>query len=1487
MAEVGVLNLQIHDNSAKAAEGLGRLASALERVRKSVGGGLKLGNVGTQIEKINTAVSGATTGGKVENLSRLASALKEVKEASNGIKTPNLKGIADIGKTSAGSAADRIKKTTDEATEGFTEMKAGIEGTNESTEKMAQSMEQVFYSVKKAKRETKEFFSQYNPKTGNFEPLEGVKSMSDLNAYYAQQDAAREAERVAQAARSAELQKNDPIMAAIRSKTEGTASEMENASAATEQVTQELEKVEQASDHAASGLQRVKEALIGAEEDCGSFKTAISNIIPGLGRLTKELMRTARRMAMRAAIRQFTEGFKEGIENLYFYSKAVGTDFVTSMNNAASSMMYFKNSIGAAVAPAIMALVPVLQTVVNWVITAINYVNQFLALISGRGGWTKALPVAADAFTETAKKAKGAGGAAKEAAKDVKELLADWDELNIIQSETGGGSGGGGGGGGAGATGAEYASMFEEVKGFNKELESFVRNMEDQFGSIWNFVKEIGAAILAWKVSAAFGGIVGALAGLVGAGITLHLVAKTTAAFDNTYLDTGNIGWLLLGALTPAVGGAFAQKLLSQALHGSPIAKLTWPVFMTIASIVDIATLAGRTDVSALDEKSIWMSVKAGLESGAAAGYIAYAVMGKSLVGSLTGGAAVAIGTIGVAIGIKAIAQAAAGGPTEESIKAAAISSALLGTGGFLLAKAAHASTMGALGLGAAVASGTVATLGAGVAIQAIAQASDEGPTEEQVKAAISGSLMAGAGAGVLAKIVGGLTLGGAVAAGAAAILATISAGVGVRAIVQATESGVTMDRIKELAISSAGMGLAGGALAYLGGAAGLAALTFGGGVALATAAVITVGVGIAAAINASKDDITWGENKLTAEDIESFVNQEMFTVDVKTTGKIITEKLIQPSEEQRQTLQTDLTTMLGDWKVIKLGIASEQDYAAMHQDIDTILSDIDTYVQTAKDAGKLTLQFTPTLVGDTEGEQTDWFSSYTKGWDTVDKFASDTGKRLGELITKAEKNALQKGEPELMATLMQQMANLTSAITKGKIDSEAFGNMVLGIGDIDQASFDGIIEKYKEYKDELRTQYTALANEQFVMQGQLVSGLRASLYGPDGKVNLDVKKQLEEAEALYREMGARLVQAVEDSVKTHSATGANFLLDFLKEKYASAIKDLPEIMEGIDIAGYLASAVVQADYESGDTNALAARLDDWLFRFVKDANEELANYLSETGIGQWNVLEDGVRARIREAMEGAFGPELTNEIIKMWEVENPVKEAVESAKTPKVETTAEVDTVVEESVTYETVEESVADATTPEVAGDLPASVSDNLAQTDEIITQHTFPGTGAIDTSATTNATSAMAAQVHSDVVSVINDLMWLNSLSFGYGGMGGFRGGPGAGGAGVVTAQLRATGGMVRSGEMFFANENGSIEMMGKMGNSAVVANNQQIVDGISKGVAMSNSGMESAMNMMVSLMRQFVSKEFTAKVVPSAGLGRNNQLSNEAYSNIVGG
>ena len=171
-----------------------------------------------------------------------------------------------------------------------------------------------------------------------------------------------------------------------------------------------------------------------------------NNIKSALGKV-KQFMTSIGRIAMYRMIRmllnQISKAIKEGTQNMYQYSKVFGNTFASSMDRVASSFLYFKNAIGAAVAPLINALAPAIEYVIDRAIALINILNQLFARITGASTWTKAVKTQ----TEYAEAVGGAADAAK-------SLTAGFDELNILSDSSGGG----------GASVPDYGSMFEEME---------------------------------------------------------------------------------------------------------------------------------------------------------------------------------------------------------------------------------------------------------------------------------------------------------------------------------------------------------------------------------------------------------------------------------------------------------------------------------------------------------------------------------------------------------------------------------------------------------------------------------------------------------------------------------------------------------------------------------------------------------------------------------------------------------------------------------------------------------------------------------------------------------------------------------------------------------------------------------------------------------------------------------------------------------------
>ena len=78
-----------------------------------------------------------------------------------------------------------------------------------------------------------------------------------------------------------------------------------------------------------------------------------------------------------------------------------------------------------------------------------------------------------------------------------------------------------------------------------------------------------------------------------------------------------------------------------------------------------------------------------------------------------------------------------------------------------------------------------------------------------------------------------------------------------------------------------------------------------------------------------------------------------------------------------------------------------------------------------------------------------------------------------------------------------------------------------------------------------------------------------------------------------------------------------------------------------------------------------------------------------------------------------------------------------------------------------------------------------------------------------------------------------------------------------------------------------------MVGKIGNQTTVANNDQIVDGISRGVAEANSQQNALLREQNNLLRGILQKSGNIQLGASSALGRTVKQSLDMYGAMVGG
>lgn len=211
-----------------------------------------------------------------------------------------------------------------------------------------------------------------------------------------------------------------------------------------EKLVKSFRKVQEASKGTHKGLSTLKSVL----KSCTGEIKHHTNAFTKLGDAIK---RIAFYRAIRTAIKAVTQAMKEGVTNLYYYSAALNSldaaRAKTTMDAFATSALYVKNSLGAALMPILQTLVPMVNAVADAFATAANAVNQFFHALKGEGTFTRAKKYA----TEFGDALGGAAGKAKE----LKKQVFGFDELNIFNEPSSGGGGG--------ASGLDYSQMFEEA----------------------------------------------------------------------------------------------------------------------------------------------------------------------------------------------------------------------------------------------------------------------------------------------------------------------------------------------------------------------------------------------------------------------------------------------------------------------------------------------------------------------------------------------------------------------------------------------------------------------------------------------------------------------------------------------------------------------------------------------------------------------------------------------------------------------------------------------------------------------------------------------------------------------------------------------------------------------------------------------------------------------------------------------------------------
>ncbi len=155
-------------------------------------------------------------------------------------------------------------------------------------------------------------------------------------------------------------------------------------------------------------------------------------------------------------------GMKKGFENFMGYSDS----YAQSVQNMKNAMSTLGNQIAAAFAPIVQMVIPWLNSLISTLSTAMTYIAQFIAALTGKSTFTKATQIQ-DKYN------KSLGGTAK-AADKARGALAKFDDLDVLEKKQEDTSGGGG------AAVTDPSDMFEEEKVSDKW-----KNIADWFRQMW------------------------------------------------------------------------------------------------------------------------------------------------------------------------------------------------------------------------------------------------------------------------------------------------------------------------------------------------------------------------------------------------------------------------------------------------------------------------------------------------------------------------------------------------------------------------------------------------------------------------------------------------------------------------------------------------------------------------------------------------------------------------------------------------------------------------------------------------------------------------------------------------------------------------------------------------------------------------------------------------------------------------------------------
>ena len=302
-----------------------------------------------------------------------------------------------------------------------------------------------------------------------------------------------------------------------------------------------------------AALEKAEKAANGAAESVKNLSKEAKKSQSPLANFVSSLKRIAFYRMIRSIIKSITAAFQEGLKNAYAFSAGITTEghrFAAALDGVATSGLTLENQLGSAFIRLYAALAPVINQLIALIVRLADALSQIFSAFTG-STYLKAV--------EAPKQwGEAAGGAAK-AAKEWKNQLLGFDEINRLEAPSDGGGSGAGGG-------LDPSAMFEDTpiaekyRKFAEAVKSFLQWCKDHLDLIKGIVEAIGIALLAWKIGSFLNELLGlnlSLSTIVGIALTLAgvflLIRGVLDAIENG-VNWDNMAEMILGVALAAGG---------------------------------------------------------------------------------------------------------------------------------------------------------------------------------------------------------------------------------------------------------------------------------------------------------------------------------------------------------------------------------------------------------------------------------------------------------------------------------------------------------------------------------------------------------------------------------------------------------------------------------------------------------------------------------------------------------------------------------------------------------------------------------------------------------------------------------------------------------------------------------------------------------------------------------------------------------------------